>query len=78
VQAVGAVITFRHENLNGVTAHERVEPAIGTVGIPGNFTLEPGHATPAMFGLSSDSLMDWAAAKVPFLQKQIPAMSSGH
>jgi hypothetical protein len=27
-----------------------------------------------MFGLSGDSLVDWAAAKVPFLQKEIPAM----
>jgi hypothetical protein len=43
--------------------------AIGSVGIPANFSLEPGHATAAMFGLSGDSLMDWAAAKIPFLQK---------
>jgi hypothetical protein len=48
--------------------------AINSVGIPANFTLEPGHATAAMFGLSGDSLVDWAAAKVPFLQKEIPAM----
>ena len=39
-----------------------------------NLTLEPGHATAAMFGLSEDSLIDWAAAKVPFLQKEIPAI----
>jgi hypothetical protein len=45
--------------------------AIGSVGIPANFTLEPGHATAAMFGLSGDSLADWAAAKIPFLQKEI-------
>jgi hypothetical protein len=46
--------------------------AIGAVGLPINLTLEPGHATAAMFGLSGDSMMDWAAAKVPFLQKEIP------
>jgi hypothetical protein len=46
--------------------------AIKSVGIAANFTLEPGHATAPMFGLSGDSLMDWAAAKVPFLQKEIP------
>jgi hypothetical protein len=39
-----------------------------------NLTLEPGHATAAMFGLSGDSLMDWAAAKIPALQKEIPAV----
>jgi hypothetical protein len=44
------------------------------VGIAANFTLEPGHATAAMFGLSGDSLVDWAAAKVPFLQKEIPTI----
>jgi hypothetical protein len=48
--------------------------AINAVGVPVNFTLEPGHATAAMFGLSGDSLVDWAAAKVPFLQKEIPAI----
>ena len=46
-------------------------------GIAANFTLEPGHATAAMFGLSGDSLVDWAAAKVPFLQKEIPAIDPG-
>jgi hypothetical protein len=45
---------------------------VHTLGIPFNLTLEPGHATAAMFGLSGDSMMDWAAAKVPFLQKEIP------
>ena len=45
---------------------------IGGVGIPVNLTLEPGTATAAMFGLSADSMVDWAAAKVPFLQKEIP------
>ncbi|MGA3294332.1 MAG: hypothetical protein ABSE45_10175 [Candidatus Acidiferrales bacterium] len=45
---------------------------IGAVGIPANLTLEPGSATAAMFGLSADSMVDWAAAKVPFLQKEIP------
>ena len=47
---------------------------IGSVGLPINLTLEPGHATAAMFGLSGDSMVDWAAAKVPFLQKEIPAV----
>ncbi len=41
-------------------------------GVPFNLTIEPGHATAAMFGLSGDSMIDWAAAKVPFLQKEIP------
>ena len=50
----------------------------GAVGIPGNFTLEPSHATAAMFGLSGDSLVDWATAKVPFLQKEIPVVSNEH
>ena len=48
---------------------------IHTLGIPFNLTLEPGHATAAMFGLSGDSKVDWAAAKVPFLQKEVPATS---
>jgi hypothetical protein len=51
--------------------------AISSMGIAANFTLEPGHATEAMFGLSGDSLVDWAAAKVPFLQKEIPAIDPG-
>jgi hypothetical protein len=46
--------------------------AIHTLGIPFNFTIEPGHATAAMFGLSGDSMIDWAAAKFPLLQKEIP------
>jgi hypothetical protein len=25
-----------------------------------------------MFGLSGDGLVDWAAAQIPFLQKEIP------
>jgi len=49
---------------------------IHTLGIPFDLSLEPGHAAAAMFGLSGDSLVDWAAAKVPFLQKEIPAVSS--
>ena len=48
---------------------------IHTFGIPFNLTIEPGHATAAMFGLSGDSMVDWAAAKVPFLQKEIPVSS---
>jgi len=51
--------------------------AIGTVGLPVNLTLEPGHAAAALFGLSGDSMVDWAAAKVPFLQKEIPAVNDG-
>jgi hypothetical protein len=47
----------------------------GAIGVPVNLTLEPGHATAAMFGLSGDSMVDWAAAKVPFLQKEIPPQS---
>jgi len=46
--------------------------AVSGFGLPINLTLEPGPATAAMFGLSGDSLVDWAAAKVPFLQKEIP------
>ncbi len=46
----------------------------GGLGLPVNLTLEPGHATAALFGLSGDSMVDWAAAKVPFLQKEIPAV----
>jgi hypothetical protein len=41
-----------------------------------DLTIEPGHATAAMFGLSGDSMVDWAAAKVPFLHKEIPATSN--
>jgi hypothetical protein len=47
---------------------------LASLGLPLNFTVEPGHATAAMFGLSGDSLIDWAAAKVPFLQKEIPSI----
>ena len=50
---------------------------IHTIGIPFNLTIEPGHATAAMFGLSGDSMVDWAAAKVPFLQKEIPPAAGG-
>jgi len=46
----------------------------GSAGLAVNLTLEPGHATAAMFGLSGDSLMDWAAAKIPGLQKEIPVV----
>jgi len=58
-------------------AYWMAHPAVGThvlgaMGIPLNLTLEPGTATAALFGLSGDSLVDWAAAKVPFLQKEIP------
>ncbi len=49
---------------------------IHSLGVPFNLTIEPGHAAAAMFGLSGDSMVDWAAAKVPFLQKEIPAATS--
>jgi hypothetical protein len=55
----------------GVATH-----ALGSLGIPLNLTLEPGHATAALFGLSGDSMVDWAAAKVPFLQKELPAVTA--
>jgi hypothetical protein len=48
---------------------------IRTMGIPFDLTLEPGQATAGLFGLSGDSMLDWAAAKVPFLQKEIPVSS---
>jgi hypothetical protein len=48
----------------------------GGLGIPMDLTLEPGHATAAMFGLSGDSMVDWVTAKVPFLQKEIPSVST--
>lgn len=55
----------------GVATH-----AVSALGVPLNLTLEPGHATAALFGLSGNSLVDWAAAKVPFLQKEIPPITS--
>jgi hypothetical protein len=50
---------------------------VNMIGVPLNLTLEPGHATAALFGLSGDSMVDWAAAKVPALQKEIPAIHAG-
>jgi hypothetical protein len=50
---------------------------MASFGVNANFTLEPGHATAAMFGLSGNSLVDWAAAKVPFLQKEVPVGEEG-
>jgi len=50
--------------------------AIGGLGIPLNLTLEPGNATAALFGLSGNSMVDWAAARVPFLQEEIPPENS--
>jgi hypothetical protein len=55
----------------GVATH-----VLGSIGVPLNFTLEPGHATAALFGLSGDSMVDWATAKVPFLQKEIPVVEA--
>jgi hypothetical protein len=56
-------------------AHPDVATHVASaIGVPVNLTLEPGHATAAMFGLSGDSMVDWAAAKVPFLQKEIPPL----
>jgi hypothetical protein len=34
--------------------------------------------TEAIFGLSGDSLVESAAAKVPFWQKEIPVVNNGH
>jgi len=51
--------------------------AISALGLPLNMTLEPGNATAALFGLSGNSMVDWAAAKVPFLQKEIPPETPG-
>jgi hypothetical protein len=47
---------------------------VSNLGWPVNLTLEPSHATAALFGLSGDSLVDWFTAKVPALQKEIPAV----
>lgn len=55
----------------GVATH-----ILGTMGVPFNLTLEPSHATAALFGLSGDSMVDWAAAKVPFLQNEIPPVAA--
>ena len=57
-------------------AHPNVATHVaGAIGVPMDLMLEPGHATAALFGLSGDSMVDWAAAKVPFLQKEIPVTS---
>ncbi len=47
---------------------------LGAMRMPPNVTLEPGAATAALFGLSGDSMIDWATAMIPFLQKEIPAI----
>jgi hypothetical protein len=54
-----------------------VTHAGNTLGLPLNFNLDPGNGTAALFGLSGDSMIDWAAAKVPFLQKEIPVVNGG-
>jgi hypothetical protein len=54
---------------------EAATHAIAAAGMPLNLTLQPDHATAALFGLSGDSMIDWAAAKVPFLQKEIPVVT---
>lgn len=77
VNALPLVIRFF---VNAATfAYWLAHPAIGThvlgaMRIPLNMTLEPGGATAALFGLSGDSMVDWATAKIPFLQKEIPAI----
>jgi hypothetical protein len=43
-----------------------------SLGVPIDLTLEPSHATAAMFGLAGDSMVDWAVARVSFLQKEVP------
>ena len=57
-----------------ITHPDAATHGLVSLGLPLNFTVEPGHATAAMFGLTGDSLIDWAAAKVPFLQKEIPSI----
>ena len=57
-----------------ITHPDAATHGFASLGLPLNFTVEPGHATAAMFGLSGDSLIDWAAAKVPFLQNEIPSV----
>jgi len=54
---------------------EAATHAAAAAGVPLNLTLQPDHATAALFGLSGDSMIDWAAAKVPFLQKEIPVVT---
>src|SRR6202453_5160415 len=43
----------------------------------GEFYVGAGARYGGELGLSGDSLVDWAAAKVPFLQKEIPAIDPG-
>ena len=57
----------------GLAHPDAATHVVRTLGVPFDLTIEPGHAAAAMFGLSGDSMVDWAAAKVPFLQKEIPA-----
>jgi len=57
-----------------ITHPDAATHGLASLGLPANFSVEPGHATAAMFGLSGDSLIDWAAAKVPFLQREIPSV----
>lgn len=61
-----------------MTHPEAATHAINAVGISANFTIEPGHATAAILGLPGDSLVEWAAARVPFWQKEIPVVNNGH
>ena len=44
--------------------------------VPFDSTIAPCNAAAAMFGLCGDTLVDWAAAKIPFLQKEIPVTGS--
>lgn len=69
VNAAGFSYWIAHPDVATQAAH--------TVGIPFDLALAPGHATAALFGLSGDSMVDWAAAKVPFLQKEIPPAPNG-
>jgi len=61
---------FRHAIARALVAYQRAESGDSPVRQRCKIFLldrAPGHATAAMFGLSGDSMVDWAAAKVPFL-----------
>jgi hypothetical protein len=46
-------------------------PLPAMLGVPTITFFSPSR----FFGLSGDSLMDWAAAKIPALQKEIPVVN---
>jgi len=54
-------------------AHPQIGARLASAfGIPLDLSLAPSPAAAAMFGLAGDTLVDWAVAKVPALQKEIP------